>query len=110
MNIVQLPLHADYYFEYSIPLEDDNFILTFLWQERSSAWYLDIRKDDLTPVVLGIKLVPYYPILADYQLKDFGLNGYFALEDSGQYISDSLNTTAEALYKNYNLFYIYPEE
>lgn len=110
MNIIQLPLFTDVYHEYSLPLEDDNFILTFLWQERTSSWYMDIRKDDLTPVVLGIRLVIDFPILADYKLKDFGLNGYFVLEDKGQYISNKLSTSPEALADNYQLFYLYPEE
>lgn len=108
--ITELPLYNDSYYEYRIALEDQARVITFRWQDRTSSWYLDINQDDLTPLILGIRIVPYYPILADYQLQDKGLNGYFVLVDSGDFITDNLSNSPEALAQYYRLFYIYEEE
>lgn len=109
-QFTELPLYSDSYYEYRIALEDEARVVTFRWQDRTSSWYLDVKQDDLTPVVLGIKLVPYYPILADYQLQELGINGYFVLVDSGDFITDKIATSPEALAQYYKLFYVYEEE
>lgn len=106
----ELPLYSDPFYEYRIALEDEARAITLRWQDRTSSWYLDVKQDDLTPIVLGIKIVPYYPILADYQLQGFGINGYFVLVDSGDFVTDKLDTSPEALAQYYRLFYIYEEE
>lgn len=109
-QFTELPLYSEPYYEYRIALEDEARVVTFRWQDRTSSWYLDVKQDDLTPVVLGIKLVPYYPILADYQLQELGVNGYFVLVDSGDFITDKLSASPEALAQYYRLFYVYEEE
>lgn len=106
---VELPLFDSDYYEYTINFEGESRIITFMWNYRSSCWHFDIRQDDLTPIVLGVKLVPYYPMLSDYQLQDHGLNGYLYLTDSGSYVSNKLNESIENLAKHYRLFYIYEE-
>lgn len=109
-QFTELPLYPEPFYEYRIALEDEARLVTFRWQDRTSSWYIDVKQDDLTPVVLGIKLVPYYPILADYQLQESGINGYFVLVDSGDLITDKLDASPEALAQYYRLFYVYEEE
>ena len=106
----ELPLYSDPFYEYRIALEDQARVVSFRWQDRTSSWYMDIKQDDLTPVVLSIKLVPYYPILADYQLQESGLNGYLVLVDKGDFITNKLNESTNSLPQFYRLFYIYEEE
>lgn len=108
--ITELPLYDDPYYEYRIALEDEARVMTFRWQDRTSSWYIDLKQDDLTPIVLGIKLVPYYPILADYQLQEKGINGYLVLTDSGDFLSNKLDSSPESLAQFYRLFYIYEDE
>ena len=107
---VELPLFSEPYHEYRTALEDQSVLLTFRWQDRTSSWYMDIKQDDLTPIVLGIKLVPYFPILADYQLQDRGLGGYLVLIDAGDFQSNKLNNSPAAMKQFYRLFYVYEEE
>jgi hypothetical protein len=108
--ITELPLYSEPYHEYRIALEDQARVVTFRWQDRTSSWYIDLKQDDLTPIVLGVRIVPYYPILADYQLQEKGINGYFVLVDKGDFISDKLNTSPQSLSQFYRLFYIYEDE
>jgi hypothetical protein len=108
--VTEMPLYPEPYYEYRVALEDQARVVTFRWQDRTSSWHMDIKQDDLTPIVLGIKLVPYFPILADYQLQDKGLSGYFVLVDSGDFLSNQLNSSPKALQQFYRLFYVYEDE
>lgn len=109
MIVTQLPLsETDVYYTYSTALEDSNFILTFLWNDRDKAWRMDIRKEDNTPVVLGYKIVSSYPMMADYTLNDDGLSGYFALVPKSKE-SGLLSSSPSAMRQYYQLFYVYEE-
>ncbi len=107
---IELPLYNDPYFSYDIDLQGTNRKLTFRWNERASSWHFDIIHDTGEPVVLGVRMVKNYPMLIDYELTGFGLNGYFALVDAGEYKSGKLSTSPEALVQWYRLFYIYTTE
>ena len=109
-QVVELPLFSDPYYEYTMSLQDQSFIFTFRWMERTRDWYLDIRLDDLTPVVLNYKLVTYYPMMVDYVLSSYGLTGYFLLSDSGTFETSKLSDSVESLSNYYRLFYVYEEE
>lgn len=106
MNVIILPTYSDVYYTYSIGLEGKKFTLSFLWNDRDNAWRMSIRKEDLTPVVLGYKLVSSYPMMADYALQDDGLSGYFALIPNSN-DNYTLNDQPSSLSQYYTLFYIY---
>lgn len=108
--VTELPLFSDSYFEYSFPLENDTKIFTFRWNNRELAWYFDIKQEDLTPIIRGVKLVAYYPLLADFALAESGITGYLTLVDSGNYASNKLSELPENLPQYYRLFYTYVTE
>lgn len=108
--VTELPLFSDPYFEYTTPLEDENFVITFRWNERSMDWYLEVFKEDLTPVIKSMKLVSYYPVMADFAFKESGLSGYFTLVDSGDKVSNKLKLGPQSLSQYYRLFYTYVTE
>ena len=108
--VLEIPTYVDPYFQYTTVIEDSTKLITLRWMDRTSSWYLDIKQEDLTPVVEGVKLVPYYPVLIDYALSDSGISGYFLLVDSGSYISNKLGDNPEALNQYYKLYYVYEEE
>lgn len=109
--ITELPLYPEPYYQYVAELEDSNRVFQFRWVDRTSSWYMDILQDDKTPILLGIKLVAYFPIMADYQLQKHGITGFFVLLDKGATISDGLSDNdVTALSTHYRLFYINNEE
>jgi hypothetical protein len=109
-QVQELPLYDDPYFEYTLNIEDENKIFTLRWADRTASWYIDIKKEDLTPIIEGVRLVSYFPLLADYALSDKNITGYIYLVDSGDYISNKLSNNPEALKQYYRMFYIYEEE
>jgi hypothetical protein len=106
MKILQLPIFEEIYYTYAIGLENQRYLLTFLWNERDSAWRMDIRHEDQKPIVLGYKLVPSYPMMADYSLEDDGLSGYFILIHKSQE-NGVLSKDFSSMAQYYNLYYIY---
>lgn len=49
-----------------VTLSGTIFILMFNWNSLNEFWTMDIRNRDEEPIVLGIKIVPNYPLLAQY--------------------------------------------
>ena len=109
-NIEILPFFTDYKFSYTAPLEGENKVFNFYWNERASCWYMDLRQEDNTPILLGIRLVANYPLCVDYPLKQFGMNGYFLIVPKGDNNPQSIFTTHNALAEQYILSYIYITE
>lgn len=52
-----------------ITLDGDIFILEFKWNALNEFWMMNIYDGQVNPIVLGIKLVPNYPLLSQY-IKD----------------------------------------
>lgn len=106
MRFLELPLYQDIYYTYSIGLETSKYVFTFLWNDRAKSWHMDIRKEDQTPVVLGIKMVSSFPLMADYTLEDHDITGYFVLMPKTRemgILSDNPNNMAQY----YRLYYVY---
>ncbi len=104
MAYISLPLYSSPFYSYTISLQNNNYEITFLWNERSKAWYFDLAKEDGTFIVEGQKVVTNYPILLSYSIPN--LTGYFWLEpysDKTQYSED----IAREIYNHYFLSYIY---
>jgi len=49
-----------------IQLGDAIFFLGFTWNALNEFWTMDIYNRNEKPLILGIKLVPNYPLLAQY--------------------------------------------
>lgn len=105
--ISKLPLFSDPITSYSVDVEGVNRTIVFKWNNRTSNWHFDLINDDGTVVVEGIKLVPNYPMLVDYQLEEKDLTGYFCLVDAGSFPSNKLNVGPESLPQWYELYYVY---
>jgi len=50
-------------FVYSDVLDGTEYRLRFWWSERGKAWHFDILEPDETPIVCGVRLVVYWPLL-----------------------------------------------
>ncbi len=107
MTITKLPLFTDVFYNYTVSLESRKYILSFIWNDRDNSWRMSIKLDDQTPVVLGYKLVSSYPMMADYSLETYGLNGYFILAPKSVEVG-LLSLDPNNMYQYYDLFYISP--
>ena len=105
--VTQLPLSSDPAYRYAIALEGQARLLYFYWNARSMSWQLDIRNVDETPIILGVKLVANYPMLADYSLEGMNWRGILLLipDNSEQVsrLSDEPGTMAQ-FYKLYHSY------
>lgn len=47
---------ADYWMQYT-QIDGREYLFTFYWNDRASAWYMDVADQDGVPIGSGIKLV-----------------------------------------------------
>ena len=66
-------------YEYSIQLEGVSYRLTFTWNERTKAWYLDIADDNGTEIVSGKRIIHTWPLFGRYALDTLPPGSFFAL-------------------------------
>src|SRR6185369_14915356 len=52
-----LPREGVPLFRLATSLGDDPVILDLCWNEPASAWFMDVRDTDESPIILGVKLV-----------------------------------------------------
>jgi hypothetical protein len=105
--IVELPLYDDKKYRYSLPLEGLSLQFTYYWVDRCSSWHLDIRREDQTPIILGMSLVSQYPMTVDYTFEDYGLTGYFLLKPVNVSVAPQLGSNMTVMPEFFRLFYVY---
>lgn len=57
MAVLALPTFSDPFYSYTITLEGKPYLFEFRYNQRESAWYLDVAEVDGTVLVRGVKLV-----------------------------------------------------
>ena len=107
-HYVVMPLYPDIYYNYSVALQGDTYIIEFVYNERSKLYFLNLLDADNNPIVMGEALVPNYPIFLDYAI--FPLTGFFLLEEKADILSEPYKTYPDSIDQYYNLFYIYSED
>lgn len=105
---VTMPLFPDSYYTYTIAFQGNSYILEFIYNERSSLYFINLYDADSNPIVLGEALVPNYPILLDYAL--FPLTGFIWMEEKADIISEPYKVYPDSIDQYYNCFYIFSEE
>jgi hypothetical protein len=93
-NYVELFLSKESYYTYRQSLDGNEYIFTFRYNSRERRWYMDLANADRTPLILGVKLVPNYPLLDGLNIET--LDGFFWLSAD--------------IEENVPLFYERPEE
>jgi|AntDeeMetagen681_2_1112603.scaffolds.fasta_scaffold26967_2 hypothetical protein len=69
MSVIVCPLYNDPYYNYSIDLSSETFILTFRWSARSEQWLMDIDNSEGDKIIRGVALVPRYSLTDQYSLE-----------------------------------------
>ena len=105
VNYVDIPLRDDAFYDLSIALEGNSYIIEFTYNERMSLYTLSLYDSERNPIVLGVGLVPEYPILLDYAIPN--MTGYFLLTRKPVNISEPYKLYPDQLSQYYYLVYIY---
>lgn len=69
MYLLVIPMFQDIAskFEQEMLLGNSNVVLKIYWVERAKAWFFDFRIPDTGEVVLGIRIIPQWPLLRQYK-------------------------------------------
>lgn len=98
-----LPLFNDWDYQYQISLEGNSYSVRIYYNERIKGWCFDLSIEGGANIVVGERLVPYYPILEDYVTPN--LTGFIWLEPIGDSL-EKFREEPENLYKWFRCFYI----
>lgn len=105
IQYIPLPLFSDSSYSYTIGLEGQNYKFQMLWNERAATWFFSIYLEDNTPLVLGERLVPNYPVLEQYPLTN--LTGYLALIPKSDINQEQYLSAPRQLDQYHSLYYVY---
>jgi len=61
-----IPFKQPAQWQEQIELDREIFILNFTWNALNEFWAMDIYNRDEQPIILGIKIVPNFPLLEPY--------------------------------------------
>lgn len=105
---VDLLLDDSPLYDYSFSLEGNSYIVEMQFNERTQLYHMSLYDADKNPLVLGVGLVPGFPIMADYALPN--LTGFFLLIQKGELQSEPYKKFPDKLSQYYNLVFTYIEE
>jgi hypothetical protein len=61
--ILELPLVSDQpHFDFEYVLDGVNYVFEFRWNDRAGEWFFDVRLEDGTDVLSGLKVVLDFPL------------------------------------------------
>ncbi len=104
----EMPLFEDAIYQYTISLEEQERLVTFYYNETDKSWKMDLKNIDGTNVALGIRMVPEYPILGNYN--NPLLKGYFVLSTENTKQGERFFTDSGVMPQFYRLFHVYQKE
>jgi hypothetical protein len=104
-SYVDLPLFPDYFYSYSVNLQDDSYNIEICYNEYAKTWYMSIYTEDQELVVAGIALLPSFPLTQDYVIP--GLSGFFWLYPIPSITTEKYKEEPEHLDQYYMLRYCY---
>lgn len=105
---VSLPLFDEPDYNYAVNLQGQSYILDFKYNERSQLYFLSVYTAENVPIILGVALVPTYPISKDNAL--FPLTGFFWMEEKAAILSEPYKVYPDKVNEYYNFFYTWSEE
>lgn len=107
-NYVDIPIIDEPFYDLSISLEGNSYIIQFTYVERMNLYTMSLFDSDNNPIVQGIAVVPEYPIMLDYAIPD--LSGYFLLTKKATLLSEPYKTYPDKLTEYYWMMYVQLED
>lgn len=108
INYVNIPLFSDPFYDYSISLEGNSYIVQFVYNERSKLYYLNLLDADNNPIVMSCAVIPLFPIMKDYAI--LNLSGFFWMEPKSDLNLDIYEEYPDKINEFYNMYYVYVTE
>ena len=105
---VDIPIIDEPYYDLSISLEGNSYIIEFTYNERMSLYTIALYDAERNPIILGEGLVPEYPIFLDYAIEN--LTGYFLLTKKSTLVSEPYKEFPDKLSEFYYMMYVIPSE
>lgn len=103
-STVSLPLYSDSFYSYTVSLDSTSYSVEILYNERQKLWHMSLFTEDGDPIILGIAMVPKYPLLQGYNIQ--GLSGMFWLYPIPSLTDEKYITEPESLNQYYTFEYI----
>lgn len=104
-SYVDIPIEDYPIYDLSISLEGNSYILEFIYNEKMEMYTFSLYDSSRKPIVLGVGLVPEYPMLLDYAIPN--LNGYFLLTAKPTNVSEPYKQYPDQLSQYYYMTYVY---
>lgn len=103
--ITLLPLYEDSSYRYNVILGNVRYGAIVKYNSRTEVWYLSIQRQDGTPVISSLALLPGLFHGVTINLDFYGLPGYFILISNTEEIRyEDINP--RQLFQYYSLYYI----
>jgi len=68
MALLELPIRTDIgKYNFRAPLDGITYTFRFRWNTRATAWFMDIKDVNDTPLVMGVKIVLNIELLASFK-------------------------------------------
>ena len=107
-SYVDIPIIDEPFYDLSIALEGNSYILEFTYNERMRLYTFSLYDAERNPIILGECLVPEYPIFEDYAIEN--LTGYFYLTKKSTLVSEPYKEFPDSLSQFYYMVYAIPTE
>lgn len=107
MLYVDIPIIDEPFYDLSISLEGNSYILSFVYNERAQQTFMSIYDSANNAIVEGVGVVPEYPMTLDYAINE--LTGYFLLTKKATVLSEPYKTYPDKLSEYYYMEYVYEE-
>lgn len=103
---ISLPLFEDYFYSYSISLDETStvYVIEIQYNDYAEQWFMSLFTEDQETLLAGIALVPEYPIALDYALGN--ITGFFWLLPIPEIPSDKYSEEPEALSQYFTFEYV----
>jgi hypothetical protein len=105
ISYVSLPLYSDANYKYTVSLEGNSYTLQFIYNERAKLYFLYLYDSEGKPLVQCEAVVPEYPILSNYNIKN--LSGFFWLSNVANTNVQPYKTYPDKINQYYTFAYYY---
>lgn len=87
MALIQLPVRNDFpAYEFQVELESRIYILGFRFNTRANRWFMDIKDQSQTPIIMGILVQQGVPLTRYYVREAMPPGSFWAIDitDAGR--------------------------
>lgn len=85
MAMLQLPVRNDFpAYEFQVELEGRIYILGFRFNTRANRWFMDIKDQSQTPIIMGILVQQGVPLTRYYVREALPPGNFWAIDQTGE--------------------------